>query len=711
MHFAEVIRVPAGTGKNSVHGKIIFFSSNIALLICVDCRESCGRQKGNFAETACNSYGRERFHLRLMRTKLTIGAVAMLSLSGLGGAQELVNGGGTILGRLSLTGSASSVDFTASGSTAPVKTGTMAARPGSCTVGQFYLATDASAGQGLSYCSSAGVWSGIASASSGAGVATATVSYSSTPAFAVSASTAVQSFQITLTGNVSSSTLNTANATAGQFLVWSICQDATGARTFSWPANVTGGGKVEPAANACSSQAFTFDGTNTVARGPLTVTGVGSGAAASSLASTLGISAGIGGTAAGSLDLSAGPAPAVQGAGTFRLYAPTSIPSAYGWKVPAADAAGAVASDGAGNLSVTGFSGTGSVARTNSPVFTTPNLGAATATSINGWTPPSSLTAHGTVVGNGTGAPSAVAPGTAGYVWTSNGPSADPSWQAAASGSGGGGISTSNVAFSTTPIFTIAGSTSIQHFTFPFANPPAVDSWTGNVTASTLATTNATNGQLVSFQICQDVTGTVRTFAWPSNVTGAGTIDPTQGACSYQLFKWDAAAGYLKAETPMTSSGSTGAYAVLFGNGTYVDAPASSLAFHLPAVAGTLALERTGQFTWNELNPNANDVIRIGTTAFPIHLNSTECAITGSTSATINLDVRTAMGTDSGSHLLASDLTATTSETTGSTWSSGPCGGTSSCGVAAGKILVGIVTGLSGTPAGYSCTVFWTADH
>ena len=50
----------------------------------------------------------------------------------------------------------------------------------------------------------------------------------------------------------------------------------------------------------------------------------------------------------------------------------------------------------------------------------------------NGGTGEASLTAHGVLVGEGTSAIAAVAPGSAGKVLTSNGPGADPSWQAPA---------------------------------------------------------------------------------------------------------------------------------------------------------------------------------------------------------------------------------------------------------------------------------------
>jgi hypothetical protein len=86
------------------------------------------------------------------------------------------------------------------------------------------------------------------------------VAFSTTPTF--DGATA-NTFKLTLTGNVSSSTL--VNAAAGQPLYFIICQDATGSRTMGWPGNMTGAMTVGSTANKCSAQTFIFDGTNAVA--------------------------------------------------------------------------------------------------------------------------------------------------------------------------------------------------------------------------------------------------------------------------------------------------------------------------------------------------------------------------------------------------------------------------------------------------------------
>jgi hypothetical protein len=95
-----------------------------------------------------------------------------------------------------------------------------------------------------------------------------TVAFSATPTF--DASTAA-SFKLTLTGNVTSSTLS--NAVAGEPINFEICQDATGGRAFVPPANVLNMGTIVSTANACSTQEFWFDGSNAVSSGPMQSSG------------------------------------------------------------------------------------------------------------------------------------------------------------------------------------------------------------------------------------------------------------------------------------------------------------------------------------------------------------------------------------------------------------------------------------------------------
>jgi hypothetical protein len=105
-------------------------------------------------------------------------AILVGMLAAVGGAQTTVNGGRDFKGSLKASGAVSTVDFSGAGSTAPAKTGTLAARPAACTQGQFYFATDAAAGQNLSLCTTTGTpgaWSTVSGG--GGGGSAAGVSY------------------------------------------------------------------------------------------------------------------------------------------------------------------------------------------------------------------------------------------------------------------------------------------------------------------------------------------------------------------------------------------------------------------------------------------------------------------------------------------------------------------------------------------------------
>jgi hypothetical protein len=90
------------------------------------------------------------------------------------------------------------------------------------------------------------------------------VTFSATPTFDASKANV---FRLTLTGNVTSSTLS--NAMIGQDLKFEICQDGTGGRTFVAPTNVQGFLAISSTASSCTTQQFWFDGTNAQ---PLTAT-------------------------------------------------------------------------------------------------------------------------------------------------------------------------------------------------------------------------------------------------------------------------------------------------------------------------------------------------------------------------------------------------------------------------------------------------------
>jgi hypothetical protein len=102
------------------------------------------------------------------------------------------------------------------------------------------------------------------------GLPRTTVTFSVTPTFVANLA---NNFKITLTGNVTSSTLSV--PVDGQYISFLICQDATGSRTFVWPSNVKGGGTIGATLSTCSAQSFVYDGvlTNAYAVGAI-VTGM-----------------------------------------------------------------------------------------------------------------------------------------------------------------------------------------------------------------------------------------------------------------------------------------------------------------------------------------------------------------------------------------------------------------------------------------------------
>lgn len=85
------------------------------------------------------------------------------------------------------------------------------------------------------------------------------IPFSATPSFIGSPNTNMV-FQITLGGNVASSTLS--GLSAGAKVTFIIIQDATGNRTFAWPSNVKDAQTVGIIPNERDVQEFVWDGNN-----------------------------------------------------------------------------------------------------------------------------------------------------------------------------------------------------------------------------------------------------------------------------------------------------------------------------------------------------------------------------------------------------------------------------------------------------------------
>lgn len=95
------------------------------------------------------------------------------------------------------------------------------------------------------------------------------VTYSATPTFTCTAH--VMEFEITLTGNVTSSILS--GCVSGDFLTFRIIEDGTGSRTFVWPTGFTGACAPDPTLSVETKQLFYWDGTVAVKQGGCTSSG------------------------------------------------------------------------------------------------------------------------------------------------------------------------------------------------------------------------------------------------------------------------------------------------------------------------------------------------------------------------------------------------------------------------------------------------------
>jgi hypothetical protein len=84
-----------------------------------------------------------------------------------------------------------------------------------------------------------------------------TVTFSATPIFD---SSLAATFLMNLTGNVTSSTI--LGSLAGRQVNFILCQDATGGRTFAWPASFLSPPTIGSGVNVCTTTQFVYDGTN-----------------------------------------------------------------------------------------------------------------------------------------------------------------------------------------------------------------------------------------------------------------------------------------------------------------------------------------------------------------------------------------------------------------------------------------------------------------
>jgi hypothetical protein len=164
-------------------------------------------------------------------------------------------------------------DATGAASTAPAKTGTSV--PGTCTVGDVFFKSDATAGQNLYYCASLNTYTQQLNSGSGGGsvftgsTALAPV-FSATPTFSladVSVKSPVRFEPGALTANVTAVIFTNKPAGAKFSIAW--LQDGTGGRTVAYGASAVNTCVIDPTLSITTTQFFE------VAQDGSTVNGVG----------------------------------------------------------------------------------------------------------------------------------------------------------------------------------------------------------------------------------------------------------------------------------------------------------------------------------------------------------------------------------------------------------------------------------------------------
>lgn len=269
------------TAVNSLYGNHAFSSANTATgaytQTDVDQYLNANPAGGNVTVTleSCERWMGQPLYIKNIQTS-GANTVTVAAGAGLSAETQLIDGAAsvTVPNNTVLALQAKLVSSSAAGCNWTQVQNTATGTGGSGTVNSGtinQLGYYAAAGTAISG-NSATVSSGGKIASNGGSTAITTVTFSATPTFDASVT---NTFALTLTGNVTSSTLS--NATAGQSLTFILCQDATGSRTFAWPVNVIGAGTIIPTASKCSMQSFKYDGTNAYATGSMVDNGVNGG--------------------------------------------------------------------------------------------------------------------------------------------------------------------------------------------------------------------------------------------------------------------------------------------------------------------------------------------------------------------------------------------------------------------------------------------------
>jgi len=259
----------------------------------------------------------------------------------------------------------------------------------------------------------------------GTGFTYASIAFSATPVFN---SASASYFVMTLTGNVTSSSVS-GSPVGGSLIGFQLCQDGTGSRTFAWPGNFTRPPTISSIASSCTQASFVFDSASATWRNfappgdaftsvlPTTCgantffTAIAEQGATCAQPSAAGLTNGV--TGSGAVVLATSPTittPAISGA---TLSGTSTFTGAITAGANAITGGAIIGTTGtfSGNVAVAGTftagsytnnlsafaattsaqlagvisdeSGTGLLVFSSSPTLVTPNIGVATATSIN----------------------------------------------------------------------------------------------------------------------------------------------------------------------------------------------------------------------------------------------------------------------------------------------------------------------------------------
>src|SRR5579875_835335 len=187
--------------------------------------------------------------------------------------------------------------------------------------------------------------------------------------------------------------------------------------------------------------------------------------------------------------------------------------------------------------------GTGSAAQaptlSNAPALSMANMTGLTAAQVptlNQNTTGNAATA--TLAGNASAVGGITVTGTpsAGQVLTATSASA-ANWQAPAAG-GNASITPPSATWGGTP------SSPVTSSSVTFTRTTNIQEWTLYVGANMTSTmTGQQNGDVYTFNICQEGTSTIWTFAWPSGFSQAPAIPTDSGVCVHVVGTWDTSSG------------------------------------------------------------------------------------------------------------------------------------------------------------------------